>query len=63
MNSKVKDRVFRMYRNYMLSYLLGWKKNSTHKKKRTKKKMMMVMEEQNQALENESMAETQKAKV
>jgi hypothetical protein len=52
-----------MYRNYMLSYLLGWKKNSTHKKKRTKKKMMMVMEEQNQALENESMAETQKAKV
>ena len=47
MNSKVKDRIFRMYRNYMLSYFNGWKKNSTKKKKRTKKKMMMVMEEQN----------------
>jgi len=47
LNAKVKDRVFRMYRGYMLSYFNGWKKNTTVKKVRHKKKMMMQMEEQN----------------
>lgn len=58
MKAKVKDRIFKMYRGYMLSYFNGWKKNTSQKKVRHKKKIMMQMEESNQALESESMAQS-----
>ena len=54
MNTKIKDRIFSMYRGRMLDAFIRWKKNSIQKKARTKKKMIMQMEEQGKELENEN---------
>ena len=46
MNTKIKDRIFMMYRGYMLSYFNHWRKNATQKKIRKRKKMIMQAQEQ-----------------
>ena len=45
MNTKIRDRIFKIYRDYMLSYFSHWRKNATEKKVRKKKKMIMQMED------------------
>lgn len=41
MNTTIKDRIFRMYRERLLDAFLYWKKKALQKKRRVKKKMIM----------------------
>ena len=42
--TKIKDRLIKVYNNYMTSYFVAWKNQKEKKKRHVKKKMMMNME-------------------
>jgi hypothetical protein len=53
-NTKLKDRIFGMYRAYISTYFLHWKKQDVKRTVRKKKKMMMAMEMESKGMENEA---------
>ena len=61
-NTKVKDRIYQMYRATLKNYFLLWAKNDVKKTVRKKKKMMVQMEMESKAMENEAIAGAQKEK-
>jgi len=44
--TKVKDKLIKVYNNYMTSYFVAWKTQKEKKKRHAKKKMVMDMESQ-----------------
>lgn len=42
--TKVKDKLIRVYNTYMTSYFVAWKNQKEKKKRHAKKKMVMSME-------------------
>ena len=60
--TKLKDRILGMYRAYISTYFLHWKKQEVKRAVRKKKKMMMAMEMESKGMENEAILGAQREK-
>ena len=54
MNMKVKDKIIKLYKDYLRTYLNHWRKNASLKTIKKKKKMISTMMSEQSELENES---------